>query len=74
MARPGDLVRIVKLPRYWGAADLRGSVGLVIGLATVDEGGQISRSLIGGRWCAILIDGKSWTLPTECLETISEAG
>lgn len=74
MARPGDLVRIVKLPKYWGAADLRGSIGLVIGGATVDENGRISRSRIGDRWCAILVDGKRWTLPTECLEVISEAG
>ena len=71
--RPGDLVRVIKLPRYWGSTDLRGSVGLVIGAATVDESGQISRSFVGGRWCAILIEEKRWTLPTECLEVINEA-
>jgi hypothetical protein len=73
MARPGDLVHVIKLPRYWGAADLRGSVGLIIGAATVDESGQISRSVGDGRWYAILIDSKRWTLPTECLEVLSEA-
>lgn len=68
--KPGDLVRVIKLPKYWGAVDLRGSVGLVIGSAGVDESGMITRMLIEDKWCAVLIDGKRWTLPSGCLETI----
>jgi hypothetical protein len=61
--KPGDLVRVAALPKYWGAADLRGSVGLVISQQTVTTA-----------WWNILIDGVIWPLTYSCLEVIDEAG
>lgn len=36
--KPGDLVRIVKMPKYWGSTDLRGKFGTVI-----EQGGHEER-------------------------------
>lgn len=73
--KPGDLARVVRLPKYWGAADIRGNVGVVIGHTVFDPNGIIRRHTgIGGRWFKILIEEKLWTVPSDCLEVISETG
>lgn len=61
----GSLVRVVRLPKYWGMGDIRGSVGLIIGnlTGTVEADG----------WCTVLIDGARWTIPLSCLEVLDEA-
>lgn len=75
IVKPGDLVRVVSLPKYWGAADIRGSVGLVVGSNIFDPNGAIRRHTgIGGTWIRILIDEKLWTVPSRCLEAINEGG
>ena len=55
---PGDLVRVVRLPKYWGAADIRGSVGIVISM--------IPKSSL----CIVLIDGKEWKAIVSGLEVL----
>ena len=39
--RPGDLVLVRKLPKYWGAEDLRGKWGTVL-----EQGGHENRWII----------------------------
>ena len=71
--KPGDLARVVRLPKYWGTADIRGSIGVVIGRTIFDPNGLIRRHTgIGGTWLRILIEEKLWTVPANCLEVISE--
>lgn len=56
---PGDIVRVVKLPKYWGAADIRGSVAMVVEIVVAD------------RYCVVRTDSGSWTVATSGLEVIS---
>ena len=44
--RVGDLVKIVRLPKYWGSSDIRGLFGTV-----VEQGGHEERWIVfvGGR-------------------------
>lgn len=73
IVKPGDLARVVRLPKYWGADDIRGSIGVVIGSTIFDPNGSIRRHTgIGGTWLRILIEEKLWTVPSNCLEVISE--
>jgi len=39
--RPGDLVLVRKLPKYWGAEDLRGKWGTVL-----EQGGHENRWIV----------------------------
>lgn len=39
--KSGDLVRIVKMPKYWGNADLKGKFGTVI-----EKGGHDERWIV----------------------------
>lgn len=66
---PGDLVLVTSLPKYWGAEDLRGSAGLLLGPATVSL-----HEASGNNFVSVLINGKIWTISKTCLAVISEAG
>ena len=56
---PGDLVRVVRLPKYWGAADIRGSIGILLKMERF------------GSFCVVLIDGKEWKLAVHGLEVLT---
>lgn len=67
--KPGDLVRITSVPKYWGAKDIRGMMGIVL------EDAHRDKFITGpGTWWLVMIDDERWSLPTRCLEVISEAG
>lgn len=61
--RTGDLVRVVRLPRFWGSDDIRGEIGIVVGYAT-EESNRFLRVMIGDR---------TWTVPANCAEVLGEA-
>jgi hypothetical protein len=58
LVEPGDLVRVVRLPKYWGAADIRGSVGIVLSMIPESS------------FCIVLIDGKEWKAIVSGLEVL----
>ena len=58
----GDLVRVVRLPRYWGSDDIRGEIGIVVGHALS----------AAERYLRVMIGDRTWTVPTACLEVISD--
>ena len=59
--KSGDLIRIVDLPQYWGASDIRGSLGIIINL------------IHDSNFCEILLgDGESIVISTVYLTVINE--
>ena len=65
--KPGDLVRVTRLPKYWGAADIRNFKGIIISPMKSPDGEIIMN------WKHVLIGDKTWKIPEYCLELISEA-
>ena len=63
--RPGDLVRVIRLPKYWGAADIRGCIGIILRF-TSDDSREVRR------WCVVLIDNRHYSIPTLYLETVHD--
>jgi hypothetical protein len=64
--KPGDQVRVVRLPKYWGAADIRNLEGIIISHMMSSDGKIIMN------WKHVLIGDKAWKIPDYCLELISE--
>ena len=55
----GDVAQVIRLPKYWGAADIRGKMCLVI------------EKLVDSNYYQVLIEGKSYTVSEPCLEVLS---
>jgi hypothetical protein len=60
----GDVAKIVRLPKYWGAADIRGKMCLVL------------EKLVDSNYYVVLVEGKRYTVSEPCLEVLngSESG
>lgn len=60
----GDIAQVVRLPKYWGAADIRGKMCLVL------------VKIVDSNYYDVLIEGKRYTVPATCLEVLngSESG
>jgi hypothetical protein len=56
----GDVAQIISLPKYWGSADIRGKLCLVI------------EKLIDSNYSERLVEGKRFVVSERCLRTISD--
>lgn len=65
--KPGDLVRVMRLPKFWGAKDIRGNVGIILH-PDFDSDGKLEMN-----WIAVMINGKRWPLPKNCVEIVNES-
>ena len=60
--RIGDVAQIVRLPKDWGAADLRGKMCLVL------------EKLVDSNYYEVLIEGKRYTISAPCMEVLNDSG
>ncbi len=58
--KPGDLVLVTKMPKYWGSSDLRGKWGTVLRQGSHDE-----------RWI-VLVDNREVSLHRNHFSTPEE--
>lgn len=60
----GDVAQVIRLPKYWGAADIRGKMCLVL------------VKLANSNYYEVLIEGKRYRVSEACLEVMngSETG
>ena len=57
----GDIAQVVRLPKYWGASDIRGKMCLVI------------EKMVDSNYYEILIEDKRYTVSEPCLEVLNES-
>jgi hypothetical protein len=60
--KPGDLVLVVRLPKYWGGPDIRGSWGTVL-----------EQGMHENRWI-ILVDNRRFSFHSNHLKGVEDVG